>query len=83
MTFTPCAIRGCGALAASVLVSAMLAASPVTAAVTNIASASTVLDVHLNVGSFGPELPASGGPAGLRCHKLVRLFFHQSRLRTC
>ena len=60
MTFTPSAIRGFEALAVSVLVSATLAASPAAAAVTNIASASTVLDVHLNVGSFGPKLPASG-----------------------
>ena len=54
------AIRGFAALAASAVFGATLAASPATAAVTNIASSSTVLDVALNIGSFGPEFPASG-----------------------
>jgi hypothetical protein len=54
------AIRGFGALAASAVLGATLAASPATAAVTNITSSSTVLDVALNIGSFGPEFPASG-----------------------
>jgi hypothetical protein len=60
MTFTPWAIRAFGALAASGLASAMLAAAPASAAVTNITSSSTVLDVALNIGGFGPELLASG-----------------------
>jgi hypothetical protein len=54
------AIRCFGALAASAILGATLAASPASAAVTDIASSFTVLDVHLNIGSFGPELPASG-----------------------
>jgi hypothetical protein len=54
------AIRGLAALAASAVLGATLAASPATAAVTNITSSSTVLDVALNIGSFGPKFPASG-----------------------
>jgi hypothetical protein len=53
------AIRGLGALAVSAILGAM-AASPATAAVTNITSSSTILDVALNIGSLGPEFPASG-----------------------
>jgi PEP-CTERM motif len=54
------AIRGFGAFAASALVGATLAASAANAAVTNITSSSTILDVALNIASFGPELPAAG-----------------------
>jgi PEP-CTERM motif len=53
-------IRGLAALAAPVVLGATLAASPATAAVTNIASSSTILDVALNIGSFGPVYPAAG-----------------------
>ncbi len=48
------------ALTASAFIGAMLAASTAHAAVTNIASSSTVLDIALNIGSKGPALPASG-----------------------
>jgi hypothetical protein len=57
------AMQAFGAVAASAFM-ATLAASPASAAVTNIASSSTVLDVALKVGGtpvdIGPELPASG-----------------------
>ncbi len=59
MKITPYAIRAFGALAASALMGVTLAAAPASAAVTNITSSSTVLHVTLNIGSFGPELPAS------------------------
>jgi hypothetical protein len=58
------AIRGFGVLAASAILGGTLAASPASAAVTNITSSSTVLDVALIAFGehvdFGPELPASG-----------------------
>jgi hypothetical protein len=54
------AIRGLGALAASAILGATVGASPATAAVTSITSSSTILDVALNIGSLGPEFPASG-----------------------
>jgi hypothetical protein len=60
MIFTPYAIRSLGALAASALIGVTLAAAPASAAVTSITSSSTVLDVKLNIGSFGPKFPASG-----------------------
>jgi hypothetical protein len=60
MTIKRYAIRGLGALAASAVLGATLAAAPANAAVTNVTSSSTVLDAALNIGGFGPEFPASG-----------------------
>lgn len=60
MKFERYATHAFAALAASALVGATLAASTASAAVTNITSSATVLDVALNIGTLGPELPASG-----------------------
>jgi hypothetical protein len=64
MKLERCAIRAFGALAASAFIGATLAAAPASAAVTNISSSSTILDVTLKVGGtpvdVGPEYPASG-----------------------
>ena len=64
MTFERFSTNRFGAFVASSLAAATLAASPASAAVTNIKTSSTVLDVALIVFGkpvdFGPVLPASG-----------------------
>lgn len=58
------AIHAFGAFAASAFLGATFASAPASAAVTNVSSSSTILDVALKVGGtpvdVGPEYPASG-----------------------